>query len=364
MIFKRLQRLPGDEKAQATTEFVVIFPIVFFTLVATIQLILVTNIVQVGHYAAFCAARSLAVHVAADSSEDKEDAEKTAKTAAAIAYAPVSQPVSGETLLGITEDLTTTLTSYVTSWLKDELGLDNDVLEFLTSTLGLTSGTLYQDINMPDLEDDIPDALEPLIWIYIAAHRMGDEGFKWEKTSIPGTSVSEVFVTLTYGYPLSLVGFSGLWNFLWGKSTEEAFQNTILGHPLMPISTKCAVGYEPWSGTVLTEDGTDAEGADSDNPYTGLDDDFSSLSNTSSNLAVAKAELEELQKKLDECIEEADGDAEDIQACHNTYDDDIEDVKDRIEDLNDDFNSTLDDLEDQADTAQDDAENSLENACD
>src|ERR1043165_10169650 len=85
-----IHRILEDDRAQALTEFVMVFPIILFLFCAILQYLIIVRVSQLGNYARYYAARVYAVRLSVDG---KDEATKAAIRAAAFAYAPVARQV-------------------------------------------------------------------------------------------------------------------------------------------------------------------------------------------------------------------------------------------------------------------------------
>lgn len=183
----------NDNDGQAMVEFVVVFPVLMSIIVVIIQMVLVINAVSLGNYAAFVAARSYAVHQRPD----------LAKKAAAIAYAPVSDKVPGETISG------------VPSLVFDRLA------PFLSEVPGLDLLDLVERHHIASNRTRIFPFVKP-------------QGFWGE-----AREVKVVEMTVEHNYPLWVFGIGWLLE----PFAPQDFVR-INGWPHLRIETKCAMGIE------------------------------------------------------------------------------------------------------------------------
>lgn len=103
-VLRKLWRLPGDERAQAMTEFVIVLPVILLMFFACIQTLLIAQANQLGNYAAFAAARSYATSYSKfngrtnNPNRAHNQAVARAKNAALLIMAPISSAKLGEGL--------------------------------------------------------------------------------------------------------------------------------------------------------------------------------------------------------------------------------------------------------------------------
>ncbi|MDA0321695.1 MAG: pilus assembly protein [Verrucomicrobia bacterium] len=325
---KRLLKIVRDDGGQAMTEFVLIAPVVFFMFFMMIQALMIMNAYHCLKYAAFCAARSLAVHLP----HNPDDAPRYAKNAAAIAMAPVSAPVKNEII------------HY--SLFRSPINSDQAMKLYLQGTPGYSKAFLDSMAHLyHDALDKEPDALDESTGgtaaerLYIAWNRLtyypnqpNTPTFYWRRPVLG--EVEEVFVLLAYDYPLYVPGFGGLWDFLSGDKINETFiqKSILIPYGFLRLRAKCAVGVEAFTTELASE------GFDTSNPYEetleGVDGE---------KLAELQAELEELEKeavalekKKQECTsnwEEEDFDS--VFQCRSHYQGKINDIKNQVDDLRD-----------------------------
>ncbi|MCE9614438.1 MAG: pilus assembly protein [Lentisphaerae bacterium] len=231
---KRPFQIWSDESAQALTEFAVVGPIVFFIFFASFQFIAMWNVQMMVDYAAFCAARSIAVQ---EAHIGPAAAGILARAAASVALMPVSKPVKGEAaaylqLLG---------GGSVLSALKSKAKVEQDLLMALGRSLNQVTGDGNSNAKV----------LEKMSWLLTAWGRINvgspPTALSYGKQSAGG--LTEVSLELRYDYPLFIPGFAEFWNYLTGTPMENAFTRKSAGIPFFfqTLRSKCAVGYEDFS---------------------------------------------------------------------------------------------------------------------
>lgn len=220
-----------DERAQALAEFAIVIPVMFLMFLLLIQYFIIAQCSQLGNYAAYCAARVYAVRASWD-----PDAQDKAEKAAALAYAPVSRLVPGE------------VPFFSVGHLSD-----------------LLPG------GMPDIFDDMVDLTEG----FFVAHY-----FRLKKVFGGGSidisksgSPEQVKVAINYAYPIYIPGLETLWKITGGeqdiKDDLEPMRSglTLVNlsrvslYPYVNVRSKCAMGYESWSGSPRERATTDSAAA-------------------------------------------------------------------------------------------------------
>ncbi|MDA0321701.1 MAG: TadE/TadG family type IV pilus assembly protein [Verrucomicrobia bacterium] len=376
MKLKKTDGFIQDERGQAIVESVLVVPVVLFVFFAMFQFILYANVAQLGNFAAYSAARSMSVHLAAG----EASAIKNAKIAGAVAYAPLSQPAPGEVAhyTGVQAGVET---AFISNFLKNTMDITKDALETFAGMQTMGPDGMEGPLpNIPNLNGQDEAELRPLAWLFTALGRLkfvAGQDLDWTVRNISGPALQEVNVELHYEYPMYIPGFSELWNYLPGESTEEASDVTPLHEALgsiftVVIHTKCSMGIEGWSGQVITTDGT---GTDTGDPTA---DPYAGISETADELAGLGAELEqrgqemkvledELQALKDErasCLADAD-DFDETTACHAEWDPKINAKQNQIDDLGEvieDIQNTMEGLyEDIGQDAADAADQGIEN---
>ncbi len=209
-----------EESAQAMVEFALVIPFLLLLLFALIQVLLIAQAAQLGNYAAYAAARTYAVRSGVSGLDG--DAEDYAKKAAALVYAPVSRLVP------------------------------NEVAALPGGLAGLIPGGL------PDFVDKAAEITEGfLVAYYVRLSLLGGGDFKVSRSGSP----EQVQVELEFAYPIFLPGLAEAWSLVAGERNMKTqlkdwnvADDTLLGMLSSPysyviIKSKCAMGYEPWSGT-------------------------------------------------------------------------------------------------------------------
>jgi len=352
-----------DERGQAIVETVIVVPTVLFVFFAMFQFILFANVAQLGNFAAYSAARSMSVHLAAG----QGSAIEFAKLAGAVAYSPLSQPAPGEVAhyAGGPFD---SEAGYAGSYLRNTMGMDRDALETFAGMQSMgPEGMSGERPAIPSLIDQDNPKLKPVTWLFTALGRLkfvDGEDLDFSVRNIAGPALQEVNVELHYEYPMYIPGFTEMWNFLPGESTDEAVDDTPLHQALgsiftIVIKTKCSMGIEGWSGEVITVDGREGDnGAGGANPFEGIDETTDEILDLSNQIDAKGDEMDDLKAELDAleaartaCLNAAD-DFDERQDCRDEFDpqidakqDEIDDLAEVIEALEDDMASQLEDLE-------------------
>lgn len=214
-----------DDKGVALTEFVIVIPIVLLFFFAVLQYFDVVRASQLGNYAAYVASRSYAVHAAVDGDAA---AQSMAKKAACMALAPIARAVPGELGTPFNFDLAS-------------VGLN-----FLQGMFGKYGGS-YADG-------------------YGSAQYIRLFGNKNFIITPPGKNDDPkvVKVEINYPQPIYLPGLKEMWNLVAGEDIVTQLDPLAAGtdvwahklntfgkintFPYINVRSKCAMGYEDWSG--------------------------------------------------------------------------------------------------------------------
>ena len=267
---KRMRRIGQDDRAQAMAEFVIIIPVVLFLFFSMLQSMLVARTALLTNYAAFAAARSYATSFSlffgesGDANQAHDDATAQAKDAALLVMAPVSHAQSGEAMM-VWKPIRSTMKS-----------MPQVVQRFYGIAEGYVTAMIY---------------------------RM--KGFNLTLDGAADSPTSVVKVEFDYLVPISIPGFAEMWNYLRvrdkSQSLDQAFEaggpgalsgtasevldaiatlddligggqlsgiqnsidtamDTIYNSGLVgarnnvELKAKAVCGFEPWSGTVRTDD--------------------------------------------------------------------------------------------------------------
>ena len=288
-----------SEKGQALTEFAVAFPLVMLVFLIGMQLLFAANCVNVGHYAAFAAARSYAVTAGAGPGGE-DNAGLKAELAAAMVYMPVSIPAKGEVddaIASLIKKLITDLFAEMFGSAKDSEGIGDVFDNFIEDPGSLLSDLLtggleavmdtVKEALVNELKDFIVDAAvdlfsdmfggtfddlvgangsNPGFKLATAYFRLGfladdleiDEFYPQAEDG-KDARVDQFTVNLHYRLPMAMPGFKAFWNMIRGYDIDEAFDKdnddplkedyeSGLNNAVFIIHTKCTMGYERWSG--------------------------------------------------------------------------------------------------------------------
>ena len=273
-LLRKARRIGSDERAQAMTEFVIVIPLVLFLFFAMLQTMMLAKASQLSNYAAFAAARSYATSFSkffgesGDGNDAHDKATERAKNTALLVMAPISHAQAGEAL-----PLWRTLRN-------NTKGMPQVVQQFY----GLAEG-------------------------YVTAMIYRMKGFSLTLSGGADDPKSVVRVNFDYLMPISIPGFAEMWNYLRVRDKSASMLETFdLGAPFVDpaemtsalqsvldglgtveeiigggtfggitdqieaiaenlygggyagalhnvtLKAKSICGFEPWSGTVRTDD--------------------------------------------------------------------------------------------------------------
>ncbi len=273
------RRVVRDDHAQAMTEFVIVIPVILLVFFLMIQYFSIVQASQMGAYAAYCAGRVYAVRASWDT-----NAMDYAEKAACLAYAPVTKLAPGEA----------PGSDYVGN-------LANEFTGVLPGVLG--------------------DAAKLAEGYFLAKYVRLNEYVGGGSISISkGGDPEAVNVELNYAYPIFVPGLRNLWELTGGeKNMKEDLKS--LGedlpwiyalkvaspYPYMNVRSRCAMGYEDWSGVVRkpkstsSEAATDPALAEREAKNQAAQEEYNKASKKVSEKAKAYQEaLDELKKAQDE----------------------------------------------------------------
>jgi len=318
---RKMLRLGADERAQAMTEFVIVIPLVLFLFFTMLQTMMMAKASQLSNYAAFAAARSYATSFSKffgeteDGNEAHDKAVERAKNTALLVMAPISHAQAGE-------------------------------------ALPLWRPIRNSTKNLPQVVQQFYGVAEG----YVNAMIFRMKGFNLTLSGGADDPKSVVKVTFDYLMPISIPGFAEMWNYLRIRDKSASMLETFdLGAPFVDpgemtsalqsvldglskveeivgggtfgdfanqiedimnslygggyagalynvtLKAKSVCGFEPWSGTVRTDD---------IEPY--CEGEFDESMQPCIDAAKANDEL--VQKQAKEC-DEADKAAKAYQAA-------------------------------------------------
>lgn len=332
----RARKVVMDEKAQAIVEFVLIIPVVLFMFFSLMQAVLIVNASQMAQYAAGCAARVLVVQLP----HRPADAARLAKNAAALALLPVSPPVRNELLYYAGKHNAYGLVSVqAKSFLKNKLGFSKKFLESLQLTYPLGTGSM-NIIGMLGGGDEMTRMFTA--WNRLEYDKSNPLKMKYTLRQVDASTpqLTEVYVDLTYDYPLYLPGFSELWSFLSGPALKTIYpeKSLLIPFSFMKIRAKCAMGYEPFEG------GISASSSSTDNPYGDQlgSADINRVDELNQEAQKLQPEIEELERKRGECGGNYESEGFDsAQACKDHYNGQLQDKWERLEEINNEIGDNL-----------------------
>lgn len=267
---RRILRLHRDDRAQAMAEFVIIVPVVLFLFFAILQAMVVARAALLTNYAAFAAARSYATSFgryfgeSEDGNQADEDASDLAKDAALLVMAPVSHAQSGEAM---------------TIWKPIRAGVKSSP-QILQRFYGLAEGyitaMIYRMKNFSVTLDggaDDPTSvvkvqfeyLVPIsipgfaeMWNYLRVRDKSQTLDQMFESGGPGAlsgTASQVLETLATVDDLlgggQLSGIQGSIN----GALDSIYNSGFLGsRSNVKLDARAVCGFEPWSGSVRTDD--------------------------------------------------------------------------------------------------------------
>ena len=261
----RARRIPGDEGAQAMTEYVIVIPVVLLMFFSAVQTMVIAQTVQLANYAAFAAARSYATEYAKFErigGNPAVDAADRARLVACMVMAPVSTGVNDEIPDG-----------FHTLRQAAEGNRDSMIMQGIME--GLTVAYVYRikdfEVEGPSDPDDATAVIEvrfnymlPIVlpglnemWTYLHRRRPGVAHMGLlEDVFSPNASASTPvadFADVLSGWKVPQD--AGLADSL---ATEyETYANGRIGADTagaaanLRIPAKCAIGFEPNFGQLL-----------------------------------------------------------------------------------------------------------------
>lgn len=253
------RQIGRDDKGQMLVEMAITLPLVLFMFFAVLQYLFLVNVSLAGHYAAFIASRSYAVHESAD----HDDAIFYSKMAASMAYTPLSSPAPGESLYYATQtafDPLAQIQSEINSGLS-AIGVSVDLLGWFINLLPDSSG-------MDNVVNGIPKPVRAFIFAYLRMDLHKSEGSDGMEIMAPDDkyNLPQISMRLNYRLPLWLPGFAETWDLAGGDDVNSTFQS-VWKQPAMMVQSVCTMGMEPWSGEVndKTDNRREAKNSESDN---------------------------------------------------------------------------------------------------
>ena len=213
----RCRHLGRYEQGQMLVEMAITLPLVLFMFFAALQYLFLVNVSLAGHYAAFAASRSYAVH----NSADHDDAIFCSKMAASLAYTPLSSPAPGESLYYATQtvfDPLAEIESEINSGLG-AIGVNMDLPAWLMKLLPEASG-------VDDVVNGLPRPVRALIFAYLRMDLHKPEDSDGMEIMAPEAkyNLPQISMRLNYRLPLWVPGFAETWDLTGGDDADSAFQ--------------------------------------------------------------------------------------------------------------------------------------------
>lgn len=270
----KIRRLGADERAQAMTEFVIVIPLVLFLFFAMLQTMMMAKASQLSNYAAFAAARSYATSFSKffgeteDGNEAHDKALERAKNTALLVMAPISHAQAGEAL---------PLWRPMRNNVK---GMPQVVQQFYGLAEGYVTAMIFRmkgfTLNLSGGADD-PKSVVKVSFDYVMPISIPGFAEMWNYLRIRDKSAS-MLETFDLGAPFVDPGemTSALQSVLEGLATVgdivgggafggltdqiENLMNSLYGGGYagalynVTLKAKSVCGFEPWSGTVRTDD--------------------------------------------------------------------------------------------------------------
>jgi hypothetical protein len=278
-----------DSSAQALVEFALVIPLLLLLFFSMIQGLLIAQAAQLGNYAAYAAARVYAVRSGVSGLD--ETAKDYAKKAAALVYAPVAKLAPNEVAV-LPDGLSSLLPGGLPSFVEKAAEVGEGFL------------TAY----------------------YLRLSSAGGGDFRIETSD----SSDQFRVELDFAYPIFLPGLAEAWSLVSGERNMKTHlqdmgvaSNTLLAtlispYPYVIIKSKCAMGYERWSGSPRKPQTTKPDAA-IDTELTKRQKEMEEAQG-----ALKKAQEKESKEYNEYCAAKAEADAACNKAATNPDDEDAQ----------------------------------------
>jgi hypothetical protein len=219
-LLRKARRIGSDERAQAMTEFVIVIPLVLFLFFAMLQTMMLAKASQLSNYAAFAAARSYATSFSkffgesGDGNDAHDKATERAKNTALLVMAPISHAQAGEAL---------------PIWRPLRNSVKNQSQK-VQELYGLAEG-------------------------YVTAMIFRMKGFNLTLSGGADDPKSVVRVNFDYLMPISIPGFAEMWNYLRVRDKSASMLETFdLGAPFVDPSEMSSALTSVLDGLGAVED--------------------------------------------------------------------------------------------------------------